>query len=58
MDVVTHKFVYMLKPLDHIHQSRRVVVKTNPRTFYDIPFKDEDEDTKSNVDGGEAVGEA
>ena len=43
---------------DHIHQNWQVVVKTNPHNFYDILSKDEDEEAKSNVGGGEAVGEA
>ena len=33
-------------------------MKTNPRNFYDIPSEDQDEEAKSNVDGGEVVGEA
>ena len=33
-------------------------MKTNPRNFYDIPSEDQDEEAKSNVDGGEAIGEA
>ena len=43
---------------DHMHQDWRVVIKTNPRNFYDIPFDDEDDEANSfmNVDG--AVGEA
>jgi len=43
---------------DHIHQDWRVVIKTNPCNFCDIPFDDEDEEANSfmNVDG--VVGEA
>ena len=58
MDVLTHKFIYMLQPLDHIHQNWLVVVKINSRNFYDIPSEDDDEEAKTNVDGGEAVREA
>ena len=43
---------------DHIHQNWQVVVKTNPRNFYDIPSDDEDEEAKSIVDGDDAVQEA
>ena len=31
---------------DHVHQNWQVVVKTNPRNFYDIPSDDEDEGPK------------
>ena len=41
-----------------MHQDWRVVIKTNPRNFYDIPSDDEDEEADSLMNVDEAVGEA
>ena len=41
-----------------MHQNCQVVMKTNPRNFYEIPSKDEDEEAKSTVDGDDVIQEA
>jgi len=43
---------------DHMHQDWKVVIKTNPRNFYDIPFDDEDEEANSFMNIDWVVGEA